>query len=140
MANYIKCLDYSGHLNVSIFLHLVRHICENDGGLTYFNEHSFGVNCYEPVWIYYLDFDTPEHQQKAKEQIERAGFIPLLNEDFDPYEVLMSQPISKKHSREILADIRYYEGLRKIERDYYEAKTKLMRKRLGTKTKRRTTG
>lgn len=135
MANYIKCLDYTGHSNGSVIIHLIRHICENGGGLTYFNEHSFGFNCYEPVWVYFLDFDTPEHQQGAKKQIEESGFIPLMDENFDPYEILMSQPITKKHLKEIKADIRYYEGLRKIERDYCEAKNKLMRKRLGKKTK-----
>jgi len=48
---YIKVFDY-GLRN----LHKTTHLLEKlkDCGLDYFNYHIYGVNCFEPVYVYFL--------------------------------------------------------------------------------------
>ena len=131
MGNSIKILDYNGKNSFSAHK-LIEPLCEY--GLNYYNEHFYGIGCYEPVYVYYFGIDTPKNLHRASNVVKKAGFTPLLYEDrelqeYDPYEIIMSQPITRKYAKEIKADKRYYEELRREEQRHYEEKEKIRRRR-----------
>ena len=144
MGNAIICLDFNIK-NLGTCSYLARNLSES--GLNYYNHHPYGFGCYEPVYMHYYGFDTLEHLQSAEELIKANGFTPLVCIDgrddrckanFDPYEIILDQPSTKRYSKEILKEIAWHEGYRDAQRRFYEEIRNLGNKPVRKYKKRRT--
>ena len=130
--NAMKLLDYnfSNHQRACKY---VSKFVENGIAVIDFTAHDYGILCYPSVRVYYYLFKTIKDLHIAGDLAQKEGFSPILIVDgreprFDPYEILLSQPITKGFSKQIRAEIKRWNEEREEEMRHRKAMAKIRKR------------